>query len=197
MLNRINKSRSSYSMKTQEHHRLAELISAFGIEMPACAHCWEMGAFYCFAENSSRCEECVSLNQSCDTGCFSASAAGRLIREKRKVLSEEAEAELANAAALQALLASQACLDCVRKQRRLLEERAAEMIRCSFNSLEGFADEEDRNLCKEKTCLMSQGHLEVIDWSSLAFDPSMSGWPSLLESETAAPDSRSGVERSS
>ncbi|KAF3768398.1 hypothetical protein M406DRAFT_224048, partial [Cryphonectria parasitica EP155] len=94
------------------------------------------GAFCCFAENSSRCGECISLDQSCDTGYFLASAAGRLIREKRKVLSEEAEAESANAAALQALLASQARLDRARKQRRLLEERAAEIIHRGFNSLE-------------------------------------------------------------
>ncbi|KAF3768278.1 hypothetical protein M406DRAFT_224047, partial [Cryphonectria parasitica EP155] len=135
-LNRINKLHSNCSMKTQERYYLAKLISAFDIEMLACAYCRKMEAFCCFAENSSRCKECVSLNQSCDTSCFSASAAGRLIREKCKILSEEAEAELANAAALQALLASQARLDRIRKQRRLLEKQAAEMIRCSFNSLE-------------------------------------------------------------
>ncbi|KAF3768279.1 hypothetical protein M406DRAFT_224040, partial [Cryphonectria parasitica EP155] len=143
-LNRINKLHSNRSVKTQERYRFAELISAFGVEMPACAHCRETGAFCRFAENSSRCGKYVSLDQSCNTGRFSASAAGRLIREKRKVLSEEAEAESANAAALQALLASQARLDRARKQRKLLEERAAEMIRRGFNSLEGFADEEDR-----------------------------------------------------
>lgn len=170
------------SKKTRERHILKDLIKSFGVEMPRCVHCCDRQLECRFVENSSRCGECVRLGQSCDTGKFSASegklitileslqvltsVAGRLISIKKRLTEEEAEAEAANKQALQVLVSTQAKLDRILKERRMLEERAAEMIRRGFKDIEGI-EEEERRLGQADPSSVFDG-VEV-DWNTMDF----------------------------
>ena len=107
----------SVSKKTKECHSLRDLIRLFGVQMPCCAHYCDRQLECRFTENLSYCSKCVNLVQSYNIDKFSAFKgkwiiycysplysnafiARRLIRVKKCLTKEEAEAEAANKQAL-------------------------------------------------------------------------------------------------
>jgi hypothetical protein len=123
--------------KYKERLELALLIEAHGFIMPSCSFCERLSR-NCIvsSEDSTRCNECVRRGGKCDVAGPSARDMASLLREQER-LDQEDEATLNK-------------LFRLRKQKKLLRDRASEMIRRGLQTLDELdAIEEKERLEKE------------------------------------------------
>jgi hypothetical protein len=130
------------SKKLRERLDLARRIELCGIEISPCSYCEKQERKYLVAEGSSRCSECARRGQRCDIEGIPASSWVALEREEERLDAEEkkAAATMAESAARLARL---------RKQKKFLYKRVAEILRCRLKTLDKLdkAEEKER---KEK-----------------------------------------------
>jgi hypothetical protein len=125
------------SRKRCEQFALAARIAKEGIEMLACSFCRKNGKLCVVSSESTRCSECVRIGKRCDVAGPSVSDWKSLeaAEEKLELEAEKAEAAMAEAAARLARL---------RKQRRFLKKRGAEMLRRGLSSMDELEAVEER-----------------------------------------------------
>jgi hypothetical protein len=130
------------SKKLRERLDLARRIELCGIEMSPCSYCEKQERKCLVAEGSSRCSECARRGQRCDVEGIPASSWVALEREEERLDAEEekAAATMAESAARLARL---------RKQKKFLHKRAAEMLRRGLKTLDEL-DELDKAEEKER-----------------------------------------------
>ncbi|KAI0388505.1 hypothetical protein F5Y17DRAFT_452579 [Xylariaceae sp. FL0594] len=130
-------------IKANERAALLELFNTAGVEVMPCARCSKKSLKCVASEASSRCKECVIACRSCDGMGISLAAANKLALALKKINQEEEEAEDDLERVSESLIQAQkvanerlARLAPLRKQKRLLKERANEMISRGVQPLE-------------------------------------------------------------
>lgn len=182
MSGRIVKSR-----KTSERSQLSELISLQGspADMP-CTYCFKkgLGPKCQMLEGASRCQECVRRARPCD-GVLVASSLGKLLAQRKKLDTEEEEANEALVALHTQMVELQSQLSAavgrlsrIRKIRDRVKDKSSELFRRGMMEL----DKEDGIL----SALDSHEHYVVDDIQSLGV-PNSIDWSALgLGDEFAA-----------
>lgn len=180
----MSKAKSSSAAR---RHRLFELIEETGFEVMPCSHCSQKHLRCKMLEGVSRCSECVRRGRACDGSgvsvssgaclwvllplpCLTFFSASRLIAEKRRLEVEEEKAEEELIALQQQVNERLSRLMRLRRQKKQIHERGAEMVRRGLNSLDEL-EESDRHEAEVVVAAQSFGAVDVIDWTSvLGFD---------------------------
>ena len=190
MSNRVSKPQRS--RKTEERLALASFIEKNGVDSMPCSSCFRANLPCRFATGSSRCAECTRKGRSCD-GSSVASSLTKLLNDQAKLEREEAETEKELFVLQTQLQTMVGRLARLRRQKKVLRDRGAEMFLRGVQSLDEL-EAADRELER-----VAQG--VVNDITSLGADDSVlpslgldlpSDWGGLLETSLVAPGNSSG-----
>jgi len=121
--------------KAREQNDLADRILRTGFEMLACSRCKESGRLCIVAsEESRRCAHCVRAGKSCDVDGHVGSAPSTGEWKNLAAAEDRLDAEIERADEAMAEIAARSAR--LRKQKKLLKRRGAEMIKRGLRSLE-------------------------------------------------------------